>query len=159
MPRISLHVNLLIHICEISLCSIILSIFIFLPFISAAKACFVSTNNDIPTINLEAFNDLAEILEEDFYELLEDFIVQVPSQLKQLEAAIGQSDYKKIFEISHSQSGSSGNLGLSRLHTTCEEICLQAKNENIDECGKLYNLLSENFETCKILLAEKIKNH
>lgn len=141
------------------MCSTMLIIFIFLHFISAAKAYFVSTNNDIPIIDLEAFNDLADILKEDFYDLLEDFIGEVPSKLKLLEAAIDQSDYKKIFEISHSQSGASGNLGLSGLNATCEEICLQAKNENIDECRKLYNLLNEIFTECKILLTEKIQNH
>ena len=119
----------------------------------------MSTNNDIPTINLEIFDDLASFLEEDFYELLEDFIKDVPPQLKLLEAAIDQSDYLKIFDISHSQSGSSGNLGLARFNNICKDISLHAKNENIGECRELYKLLNKNFSECKILLTEKLQNH
>jgi len=117
------------------------------------------TNDDIPTINMEVFNGLLSILEDNFFELLEDFINDTPAQLALLNSAIEQTDFKKIFLISHAQTGAAGNIGLSKFFHLCKELCRQAKEENINECSQLSNALHKNYEECKLLLTEKINNH
>lgn len=115
-------------------------------------------DEDIPTINAETFDDLSSILEDDFYDLLNDFLKDTPPQLAQLNTALEQSDSKEIFKIGHSQSGASGNLGLDMFHTLCTQICAEALNENIENCRQLCKLLDDNFSECKTLLTEKINN-
>lgn len=115
--------------------------------------------SNTPTINMEAFDELLSILEDDFYDLLEDFINDTPTQLSQLDSAIKQTDFKKIFAISHAQSGVTGNIGLEKFHVICHNLCIQAKEKNIQECIILTNALFDNFEECKKQLTEKINNH
>lgn len=94
----------------------------------------MNINNDTPTINKEAFDELLSILEDDFYDLLKDFINDTPAQLSLLDSAIKQNDFKKIFAISHAQSGATGNIGLEKFHIICHNLCIQAKEKNIQEC-------------------------
>lgn len=115
-----------------------------------------SSQYDVVLINIETFEDLASVLEDDFYELLEDFISDTPTQLELLHTAIEDSNFTKIFEISHAQSGASGNLGLERFHTLCELASAEAKNENIESCRELSQLLQENYNESKKLLTEKL---
>lgn len=116
-------------------------------------------NNSTPTINIETFDELLSILEDDFYDLLKDFINDTPAQLSQLDSAIKLTDFKKIFAISHAQCGATGNIGLEKFHVICRNLCTQAKEENIQECIILTNALFDNFEECKKQLTEKINNH
>lgn len=122
------------------------------------KVYFVNIDNDIPTINMEVFDDLLSILEDDFYDLLKNFINDTPAQLTLLDSAIDQADFKHIFSIGHAQTGATGNIGLSKFFHLCKELCLQAKEENIKECSELSVALHQNYEECKALLTEKINN-
>ena len=115
----------------------------------------MSTNN-MPTIDMDVFNDLLSILEDDFYELLEEFIRDTPAQLTLLNSAIEQADFKEIFAIGHAQTGAAGNIGLSKFFHLCKDLCQQAKDKNINECSQLSNKLQKNYDECKILLTEKI---
>lgn len=119
----------------------------------------MNINNDTPTINKEAFDELLSILEDDFYDLLKDFINDTPAQLSLLDSAIKQNDFKKIFAISHAQSGATGNIGLEKFHIICHNLCIQAKEKNIQECITLASALFESYEECKKLLNEKINHH
>ena len=114
--------------------------------------------NKTPTIDMDVFNDMASILNEDFYSLLEDFINYTPAQLTQLNSAVEQADFKKIFAFGHAQIGAAGNLGLSKFFHLCEEICRQAKEENIQECSQLSKEINQNFDECEIILRDKINN-
>lgn len=118
----------------------------------------MSFDDSIPTLNIETFEDLSSILGGEFYELLNDFMEQTPTQLIQLSNAIANADFSKIYAIAHSQSGSSGNLGLDKFHTLCDEISCAAKQEEITHCQSLVELLCDNFEDCKKILAEKLND-
>lgn len=115
-------------------------------------------SEEIPPINLEIFNELSEILEDELDELINDFFNATPTQLEFLLKAIEDRDFKKIFAISHSQAGVSGNLGLDKLSKTYENMVTQAKEENIESCQQLSKLLLDYFDECKILLTDKLKN-
>lgn len=117
----------------------------------------MSTNN-MPTIDMDVFNDLLSILEGDFYELLEEFISNTPAQLTLLNTAVEQADFKKIFAIGHAQTGAAGNIGLSKFFHLCKDLCQQAKEKNLNECSLLSNELHKNYDECKILLNNKINN-
>lgn len=118
----------------------------------------MNTSNHIPTIDIEVFNDLLSILEDGFYELLEDFINDTPTQLECLDSAIKLNDFKQIFNIGHSQGGATGNIGLAKYADLNHRLCVQAKEGDIQECRALTNALNANYEECKRLLTEKLNN-
>lgn len=115
-------------------------------------------SDDIPTINMEVYNDLLEILGEDLHELADDFLLDTPPQLTLLSSSVNESNFDEIFKIAHFLIGSSGNLGLENFCDICDKLCLQAKEKNIESCIMLEKSLVKNFSEAKALLTEKLNN-
>lgn len=88
-------------------------------------------------MDLEVFNDLQSIMEDELHELLNQFIQDTPPVLSNLNQAIVSSNFERIFALSHSIVGSTGNLGISQLSSLLQQISLAAKSENIDDCIQL----------------------
>ena len=109
-------------------------------------------SEDIPTINLEVYNDLLEILGEDFHELIETFLLNTPPHLTALSTSVNESNFKEIFHTAHFLIGSSGNLGLEKFSNTCNNLC------NIDSCIELEKSLHEVFTESKTLIIKKLNN-
>ena len=115
--------------------------------------------NNFPTMDKDIFKDLTEILGDEIYDLLNEFLQDTPPQFALLSEAINASAFKDIFTLAHSQTSASGNLGLTKFQYLSQSICIKAKDENIQACTELYNALLENFKECEILLTQIIDQH
>jgi len=107
-------------------------------------------------LDLETFDDLLSILEDGFYDLLNDFIDTTPSVLIKLKQAISASDFESIFNISHGLHGSAGNLGISQLSALLQQMQQFAKSEEINNCIQLKIEIDVAFEQAKETLLEKM---
>lgn len=115
-----------------------------------------STSRDYEILDLEIFDDLQSVLEDDFHELLRKFIRDTPPILNDLSHAISTENFEHIFSIAHAQRGSTGNLGISHLSSLLNQIQQMAKSENIEQCKQLGKEIETAFEEAKEVLLKKM---
>lgn len=107
-------------------------------------------------LNLDTFDDLHSILEDEFHDILSQFIHDTPLALNKLYRAISESDFKTIFAISHSLHGSTGNLGISHLSDLLMQLEHTSKSENIDQCIQFGKDIEIAFEKSKEVILNKM---
>lgn len=110
-----------------------------------------------PVLDIEIFNDLLSILEDDFYKLLNEFIEGTPNILNNLSKAISEHNFDKVFALSHSIKGSSGNLGMNKLSALLGHIENCAKANCSDHCMQLDKEIKMAFDEVKAELIQKMK--
>ena len=115
-----------------------------------------STRSDDEIIDLEIFDDLRSILEDDFDDLLREFILDTPPILSDLSHAISSENFEKVFSIAHSQVGSTGNLGFSHLSSLLSQTQSMAKSEDIEQCKQFGKEIEIAFEEAKEVLLKKL---
>lgn len=82
-------------------------------------------------INDEQFEDMRDLLDEDFDDLVRTFIVDSKKRLTILQDAFANNDNAAGFEAAHAMKGASANLGaelLMRLSAQLQEAC---RNQDI----------------------------
>ena len=107
-------------------------------------------------LDLIIFEDLQSVLEDDFHDLLNEFISSTPPVLNNLNQAISASDFEHIVSISHSLEGSTGNLGINHLSKLLKQIQQTAKSGNIEHCVQLGKDIDVAFDTVKEVLLNKM---
>ena len=90
------------------------------------------------SLNLTTLNELKEMLEEGLDELLDEYLIDTPSQLAQLREAVEAGDINAIASVAHTLKGSSGNLGINAVYLLCQELEQEAKaGELCDGAGNV----------------------
>ena len=82
-------------------------------------------NND-EIINDEQFNDMRDLLEEDFVDLIQVYFTDSQQRIIDLRSAQQKDDNANGYEIAHALKGASANLGatqLMRLSGQLQEAC------------------------------------
>lgn len=74
------------------------------------------------TINLEILNELKDIMEDDFDELISLFISDGQAQIDKLKNAIASSKTIDVRQIAHTLKGSSANIGMFDLSESCQAL-------------------------------------
>lgn len=82
-------------------------------------------------LDLHAYSEMKDIMEEVLPELLKTFMDYMPDLLTDLNKAIEASNSDQLFGISHRMKSSSNSLGALGLAKTCESL------EMIGRAGKL----------------------
>lgn len=80
----------------------------------------------MPHINTAQFEELRDLLEEDFTDLIQTYINDSETRLSEMQSAIKNDDNRLGFEAAHSLKGASSNLGAVHLSELCyqlQEIC------------------------------------
>ena len=105
------------------------------------------TNNNITgqtdeeIINHEQFEDMRDLLEEDFVDLIQLYLHDSQKRIKALRAAQKEGDNANGFETAHALKGASANLGttqLVRLSSQLQEHCRERRiSEQADLIEKL----------------------
>ncbi len=73
-------------------------------------------------IDIKIFDNLRELMGNDFIELLNVFLNSVPTQIASLKEASNKADSDGIFRTAHSLKSSSGNLGALVLCELCRDL-------------------------------------
>ena len=94
-------------------------------------------------INDEQFEDMRDLLEDDFADLVKTFLTDCHQRLSVLNQAQQDNDNALGFETAHAMKGASANLGaelLMRLSSDFQEAC---RNQTISDLSALITKLSE----------------
>ena len=81
---------------------------------------------DDEIINAEQFEDMRDLLEEDFVDLLQVYFNDCRRRITELRQAQQEEDNANGFELAHALKGASVNLGatqMTRLGSQLQELC------------------------------------
>jgi len=115
---------------------------------SNLKSCF----GKIMTFNLEILNELKEIMEDDFDELISLFVLDGQAQIDDLKKAVASLKAIDVRQIAHTLKGSSANIGMFDLSESCKALEFKAADASFEGAEELLEKIINDFnETKKIL--------
>ena len=77
---------------------------------------------DLPILDETMIVELRELMEEDFEDLLDTYLRDMPIQLAKLEAAVAADDAEKLWRAAHPLKSSSGSIGAALLSALAERM-------------------------------------
>lgn len=86
----------------------------------------------MPHINTDQFQELRDLLEEDFIDLIQTYMNDSELRLEEIRTAFDSQNNRLGFEAAHSLKGASSNLGATALSELCyqlQEVCRDNKIE------------------------------
>lgn len=94
-----------------------------------------SLDNDI--INHVQFEDMRDLFEEDFAELLRTYFTDSQQRIVLLRAAQAANDNANGFEAAHALKGASANIGATQLVALSDQLQEYCRERQINEQAKL----------------------
>lgn len=101
-----------------------------------------TTATSYPGIDIDLVNELREVLEDSFNELIDIFLEDTPEQIEGMAGAIAQGDLSGIRSYAHILNGSCSNFGADRIDALANEIRDICKTAG-DDRPNLTRLLGE----------------
>jgi len=108
-------------------------------------------------LDIRAYSEMKEIMEEVLPELLKTFIDYMPGLLDDLNKAIAANEPDQLFSISHRMKSSSNSLGALGLAHTCESIELIGRAGKTDGASELSTQLEEALNEVLEFFKEELK--
>lgn len=93
------------------------------------------SNNDV--INHEQFEEMRDLLEEDFNDLITTYIADSKERIALLSAAQIAGDNANGFEAAHAIKGSSASLGATQLMNLAAQLQEACRENIISQCADL----------------------
>ncbi|SJN38802.1 MULTISPECIES: Hpt domain-containing protein [Psychrobacter] len=91
----------------------------------------VQTDEEI--INHEQFEDMRDLLEEDFADLIQVYLADSRQRISALRAAQQEQNNTNGFEIAHALKGASANLGATQVMTLSSQLQERCREQLISE--------------------------
>lgn len=107
--------------------------------------------NNLPALSLSAqevidteqFEDMRDLLEDDFPELVKIYITESEGRVESLREALAKADDAKGFDVAHTLKGASANIGAPRLTECCGLMQEACRNNTITQQSGLIELIGE----------------
>ena len=96
-------------------------------------------------VDLEALQELQDILGEDFKVLLETFTRDSEARLKLIAEGVEKGDAALVREQAHSFKGSSANLRATPLSALCETLECRAREGHLEGTGDLVSAIQTQY--------------
>ncbi|WP_201511899.1 Hpt domain-containing protein [Psychrobacter alimentarius] len=91
----------------------------------------VQTDEEI--INHEQFEDMRDLLEEDFADLIQVYLADSRQRISAIRAAQQEQNNTNGFEIAHALKGASANLGATQVMTLSSQLQERCREQLISE--------------------------
>ncbi len=95
----------------------------------------VQTDEEI--INHEQFEDMRDLLEEDFADLIQVYLADSRQRISTLRVAQQEQDNTNGFEIAHALKGASANLGATQVMTLSSQLQERCREQLISKQADL----------------------
>ena len=92
---------------------------------------------DEEIINHEQFEDMRDLLEEDFADLIQVYLADSRQRISTLRVAQQEQDNTNGFEIAHALKGASANLGATQVMTLSSQLQERCREQLISEQADL----------------------
>lgn len=102
-----------------------------------------------PVLDRDILDELADIMEDEFGELVEAFLEDSPRLMTEIESGLTENDAHRVAEAAHSLKSSSANLGVMRLSAIAKEIETSGRAGDMNGCASLSKDLSNAWAESK----------
>lgn len=109
-------------------------------------------------LDIRAYTEMKEIMEEVLPELLKTFMDYMPDLLKELNQAIAENNPDELFSISHRMKSSSNSLGALGLAKISENIEMIGRSGVTDGASELSAQLEEQLGEVLEFFGEELKS-
>ena len=93
-------------------------------------------NND-EIVNTEQFEDMRDLLEEDFADLVQVYFTDAQQRIIKLRQAQQEEDNANGYELAHALKGASANLGTTQLMNLSSQLQELCREQRISESVQL----------------------
>ncbi|WP_201584318.1 Hpt domain-containing protein [Psychrobacter jeotgali] len=105
--------------------------------------------DDSEIIDDEQFEDMRQLLEDDFVELIQAYITDSEQRISALRLAQAANDNAAGFEVAHTLKGASANLGATQLVVLSDHLQEACRARKIDQQSTLMDQLSTALQRVK----------
>lgn len=113
---------------------------------------------DAGIIDQEQFEDMRDLLEEDFADLVQMYITDSEKRVLDLSAALQADDNANGFEIAHALKGASANLGTTQLMTLSSQLQEACRARCIGEQAELIEALSAALNRAELEINKRLES-
>jgi HPt (histidine-containing phosphotransfer) domain-containing protein len=98
------------------------------------------------SVDRQIIDELHEVMEDEFHELLETYLDTAPGFLEQLARAARDGDSEKMILPAHSLKSSSANVGALRLSELAKEVEHASKQGRGDQAVAAFEKIAPEFQ-------------
>ena len=113
---------------------------------------------DSEIIDTEQFEDMRELLEEDFSELIEVYFIDSKQRIASLYSALENNDNVAGFEAAHALKGASANLGAIQLISLSEQLQAACCAQKIDHSRLIIEALPIALKDIENEIKQRLNN-
>lgn len=96
-----------------------------------------TADQTVEILNDEQFEDMRDLLEEDFADLIQVYLTDSQQRIQSLRIAQQQNDNANGFEMAHALKGASANLGTTQLMRLSSQLQERCREQRIGEQAAL----------------------
>ena len=98
---------------------------------------------DTKRIDFDALNELKDMLEDEFIELIDTYKVDMTLKTNTLSAEIAVLNHDDIRKLAHSMKGASLNIGIVHFSSLCHQLEEDAKNAVQENYSNFLDLIQQ----------------
>ena len=102
----------------------------------------------------ELLDELREDMEDEFGEVIEAFLDEIPAWLETMKEALSGGDAERLFQTAHALKSSSGYMGAPVMQQLAAQLERMGREGKIDGCEPFLAELIEEFEALEPRLKE-----
>jgi len=111
-----------------------------------------------PAMDMVAYAELKEIMEEVLDEIIEAYLETIPGMLETLQTQIQNKNTDQVFEIAHLIKSSSSSIGAVGMAKTAEIIELAGREGTIDNIAPHMEELKLQYKEVESFLTAELSN-
>jgi len=89
--------------------------------------------SDLPIIDNNAIDELREIMEDDFADLVGTLLRDMPLQLADIQAAVDRGDAETLYRTAHKLKSGSGSIGAPQLSELARQLELLGRSGDLTD--------------------------
>ena len=108
-----------------------------------------TANNHDEIVNTEQFEDMRDLLEEDFADLVQVYFTDAQQRIVKLRQAQQEADNANGYELAHALKGASANLGTTQLMNLSSQLQELCREQRISESAQLVQTIAIALDNAK----------
>lgn len=107
-------------------------------------------------VDISALQDLKDIMEDEYANLINTFITDSSTKLDELATIIARADADGLRKTAHSLKGSSSNICAGALSEQARQLEFMGKEGQVEGAAVLLEQMKTEFQTVKTILSQSI---
>jgi len=95
----------------------------------------------LPILDKATVVELRELMEEEFIDLMETFLRDLPTQLGKIHESFAAGDAETLWRTAHTLKAASGSIGAPRISELCRQLEIIGRDESLHLAAPLLDQL------------------